>query len=177
MPRIFAKNHSKYIERYFRIGEKKYMETSDFKTFGKEKNNSILQIKLALKLLPILNYNVFFVGLIIKENIDDIILIDRDYIIQGMSSKLMKILNIENNFLFQDNEIPFYMICKKFVNFYNIFLKNKKNEILKEFDKKITSLKNEEKNNIKLDETDNDKKNNDEIEENIEINENKYLNF
>ena len=177
MPRIFAKNHSKYIERYFRIGEKKYMETSDFKTFGKEKNNSILQIKLALKLLPILNYNVFFVGLIIKENIDDIILIDRDYIIQGMSSKLMKILNIENNFLFQDNEIPFYMICKKFVNFYNIFLKNKNNEILKEFDKKATALINEEKNNIKLDETDNDKKNYDEIQENIEINENVELEY
>ena len=40
----------------------------------------------------------------------------------------MKILNIKNKYLFQDNEIPFYMICRKFVNFYNIFLKGKKKE-------------------------------------------------
>ena len=120
MPKLFEKVHSKYIERYFRTGAKKYIETSDFKTFAKDKDNNIMQVKLGLKLLPILNYNVFFVGLIIKENIDDIILIDKDFYIQGMSSKLMKLLNIENNNLFQENNIPFYAICKKFVNFYNI---------------------------------------------------------
>ena len=51
---------------------------------------------------------------------------DENFIIQGMSLKLMKILNIENKFLFQENEIPFYVICKKFVGFYSIYLQGKK---------------------------------------------------
>jgi len=114
MPKLYDKIHSKYIERYFRIGYKKYIDTKDFKTFGKDKNNSIIQIRIALKLFPILNYNVFFVSLILKDNINDIILIDENFNIQGMSSKLMKALNINNIFLFQKNNIPFYAICKKF---------------------------------------------------------------
>jgi len=182
MPKLFEKQHSNFIERYFRTGAKKYIETNDFKTFAKDSNNFILQIKLGLKLLPILNYNVFFVGLIIKENIEDIILIDKDFIIQGMSSKLMKILNIENNFLFQDNNIPFYVICKKFVNFYNIFLKNKKNiNNINELDKKATTFINEDKshlNNLKgFEGKEIEKKKSDEIHENIEINENVELEY
>ena len=179
MPKLFEKQHSKYIERYFRIGANKYIETNDFKTFAKDRNNHILQIKLGLKLLPILNYNVFFAGLIIKENIDDIILIDKDFNIQGMSSKLMKILNIENNFLFQDNNIPFYVICKKFVNFYNIFLKNKNNNNKNnELDTKTTAIIMDEKNNLKgLEGKENDSKNSEAIHENIEINENVELEY
>ena len=179
MPKLFEKQHSKYIERYFRVGEKKYIETNDFKTFAKDSNNSILQVKLGLKLLPILNNNVFFVGLIIKENFDDIILIDKDFNIQGMSSKLMKILNIENNYLFQDNEIPFYVICKKFVNFYNIFLKNKKNININELDQKATTIINDDKNNIikGFEGKDIENKKSNEIHENIEINENVELEY
>ena len=179
MPKLFEKQHSKYMERYFRIGAKKYIETNDFKTFAKDSNNSILQVKLGLKLLPILNYNVFFVGLIIKENFDDIILIDKDFNIQGMSSKLMKILNIENNYLFQDNEIPFYVICKKFVNFFNIFLKNKKNISINELDKKATTIINEEKNNIinGFEGKDIENKKSNELHDNIEINENVELEY
>ena len=45
-----------------------------------------------------------------------------------MSLKLMKILNIANKNLFQEKEIPFYVICKKFVNFYSIFLQRTKKE-------------------------------------------------
>ena len=188
MPKLFDKNHSKYMERYFRVGYKKYMETRDFKTFGKDKNNSIIQIKLALKLLPILNYNVFFVGLIIKENINDIILIDENYNIQGMSSKLMKILNIDNIYLFQDNNIPFYIICKKFINFYNIFIRNKKKEKEKEHEneivKKLTNNIDKEKRNelqksedkemaTKIEEAEREE----DINENLEINENVELEF
>ena len=185
MPKLYDKKHSKYIERYFRIGYKKYMETKDFKTFAKDKMNSIIQIRLAIKLLPILNYNVYFASLIIKENIDDIILIDENFNIQGMSSKLMKILNINNIYLFQDNDIPFYVICKKFINFYSIFIKNKKKEAPHENKlvrkktnisekEKINNLKKyEEKETItKLEETERE-----EIHENLEINENVELEF
>jgi PAS domain S-box-containing protein len=126
MPKIFAINHSKYIERYFKIGEKKFIDKSVFKSFGKEKNNCIIKIRIALKLFPILNDNIYFIALIVKENVDDIILLDDKFNIQGMSLKLMKILNINNKSAFQDNEIPFYVICKKFLNFYDIFLKGKK---------------------------------------------------
>ena len=185
MPKLFEQHHNKYIERFFTMGERQYIESKDFKTYGKDKNNSIIQIQLALKLLPIINYNVFFVGLIVKENIDDIILIDKNFIIQGMSSKLMKILNIENHYLFQENDIPFYVICKKFVNFYNIFLRNKKNISTNELGKKLTTIINEEiilkgldgKGSNKKNLNKNEKEEKDEIHENIKINENVELEY
>ena len=126
MPKLFAKKHSKYIEKYFKIGEKKIVDKGDYKTYGKDKNNSIIKLKLAVKLFPILNEKILFCGLINKENIDDLIIMDEKFNIQGMSSKLMKILNLGNKFLFQENEIPFYTICKKFIDFYNIFLSDKR---------------------------------------------------
>jgi len=186
MPKLFGQHHNKYIEKYFTMGERQYIESKDFKTYGKDKNNSIIQIQLALKLLPIINYNVFFVALIVKENIDDIILIDKNFIIQGMSSKLMKILSIENPYLFQDNDIPFYVICKKFVNFYNIFLKNKSNFSTNELGKKLTTIINEEiilkgpeeKGSIKKNKNNkNEKEEKEEIHENIKINENIELEY
>ena len=115
------------MENYFKTGYGKYIETKDFKTFAKDKNNSIMQVRLALKLLPILNYNVIFVGLILKENLNDIILVDENFMIQGMCEKLKNNLNITNDFLFQTNNIPFYIICKKFINFYKMFINNKRN--------------------------------------------------
>ena len=173
MPKIFAVNHSKYMERYFRTGHKKILDKSGIKIFAKDKNNFIIKVRIAIKLFPVLNENVLFVSLVIKENIDDIILIDNNFIIQGMSSKIMKILNINNNSLFQDNEIPFYIICKKFLNFYNIFLKYKikkgnttSNRIL---------LNENEKNKEKYKEVIEGKKDGD--LENIEINENVELEY
>ena len=172
MPKIFALNHSKYIEKYFKIGQKKFIDKPGIKIFATDKKNSIIKVKLAIKLFPILNENVLFVSLIVKENIDDIILLDNNFIIQGMSLKLMKILNINNCSLFQDNEIPFYVICKKFINFYNIFLKYKiKKNIMS--DKKILNYKEKDKENNK-EET---KYNKDDILENIEINENVELEY
>ena len=174
MPKLFSKNHSKYIERYFKVGEKKIIDKNDYKTYGKDKNNSIIKIKLAVKLFPILNENILFVGLILKENIDDIILMDEKFIIQGMSSKLMKILNIENKFLFHENEIPFYLICRKFINFYSIFLNKKSNEIqeLNETLEDISLKKNKENKN----ENENENKE-DGISQNIQINENVELEY
>ena len=167
MPKMYEKEHSKYIENYFKIGQKKIIDKSDFKAFAKDKENSIIKIGIAIKLFPILNDNVLFIGLINKENIDDIIFLDDKFNIQGMSLKLMKILNIANKNLFQENEIPFYVICKKFVNFYSIFLQRAKKEI--ETDKvlqEIEQKENKENNKEKED-----------IHENIEINENVELEY
>ena len=166
MPKLFAINHSKYMEDYFKIGEKKLIDKNNFKSYGKDKNNSIIKIRLALKLFPILNDKVYFIGLILKENIDDIILLDEKFNIQGMSLKLMKILNINNENLFQQNEIPLYVICRKFVNFYTIFLKDKK---------KGDNEKQTQSNRDDVKKTEN--KENQDIHENIEINENVELEY
>ena len=178
MPKIFSKYHSKYMERYFKIGQKKIIDKNDFKTFGKDKDNSIIKIKAAIKLFPILNNNVYFVGLLLKENIDDIILLDDKFNIEGMSLKIMKILNINNKNLFQENEIPFYVICRKFVNFYNIFLQGKKKEEIKG---KETTIIDEEKEEENKKEDKKQKKENERekenIHENIEINENVELEY
>ena len=172
MPKIFAKKHSKYIERYFKIGEKKIVDKNDYKTYGKDKNNSILKLKLAVKLFPILNEKILFCGLINKENIDDLIIMDEKFNIQGMSSKLMKILNIGNKFLFQENEIPFYTICKKFIDFYNIFLADKTSE---EDEQDLDESLDEENADKNKDEKKEEKK--DGINDNVEINENVELEY
>ena len=190
MPKLFAKNHSSFMERYFEIGEKRVLDNKDMKTFGKDKENSIIMIRLAIKLFPMLNDSVYFVGLIIKENIDDIIFMDSKFNIQGMSLKLMKILQIDNKLLFQDNEIPFYVICKKFVNFYKIFLRGKKQN---KKDKKTRSSsiiidETSSFNNIQLENNQNENSANEgdptktaekenDLHENIEINENIELEY
>ena len=176
MPKLFAIDHSKYMENYFKIGEKKIIDKSEFKSFGKDKNNSIIKIKLAIKLFPILNEKVYFVGLIIKENIDDIILLDNKFNIQGMSLKLMKILNINNRNLFQENEIPFYAICKKFINFHNIFLKGKKKGDISERQLKIIEGEDQKRIHEKR-EDENIKNEKEEIDDNLEINENVELEY
>ena len=197
MPKNIEEKHLMFMENYFRTGYNKYIETKDFKTFAKDKNNSIIQIRLAIKLLPILNHHVIFVGLIKKENINDIIYVDDNFNIQGICDRLKSILNINNNTLFQFNDIPFYIICKKFINFYKIFLNNKKkdenneddvtkNEVVKKKTNSTTDKQNEkvnasskrkgekEEETIKKEEN---ITNNNKIQDNFEINENFELEF
>ena len=129
MPKIFEEQHTKFIQNYFNIGEKKIIDNKDFKTYAKDKSNSIVLIKKNVKLFPMLNSSVYFVAMIIKEKINDIIFIDDKLTIQGVSGLLKKkILQSDNNNVFIHNEIPFYVICKKFVNFYKIFIKNEKGD-------------------------------------------------
>ena len=180
MPQIFETEHSDYIKNYFKKGSNKYVEKQDFKTFAKDKNNSLLQVKLGLKLFPILNSNVFMAAIIIKEDLDDMIILDKDFNIQGMSSKLSKIFNLNSDF-FQKNIIPFYAFCKKFINFYNMFLKNKSveqtqdNEEGMHLDNKNKQKELGDKESPKAKQKEKEK--NIEINENIEVNENIELEF
>ena len=178
MPKVFAKIHKSFMEKYYNFGEKKIIDKKDLKTFGKEKDNSIVVIRLAVKLFPMLNDSVYFVGMITKENIDDVIFLDHHFNIQGMSSKLLKVLNCDNKVLFQDNEIPFYVICKKFVNFYKIFLKGKKQNLKEKNKKTNIILENIEDSSISQNEKKpNPKEQNPLHVENIEINENIELEY
>ena len=183
MPKIFSKIHKSFIEKYYNYGEKKIIDKKDLKTFGKDKDNAIIMIKIGIKLFPMLNDSVYFVGLITKENIDDIIFLDHHFNIQGMSAKLLKILHCDNKILFQDNEIPFYVICKNFVNFYKIFLQGKKEDAK---DKKNSSTitmddvsLNEEENSERENTLKNSKnlKVEKQVHDNIEINENIELEY
>ena len=183
MPKNYAKLHKTFMERYYNIGEKIAIDKKNLKGFAKDKDNAIVMLKIVLKLFPMLNENVYFIGIFSKENIDDIIYIDGKFNIQGMSMKLMKILNIDNKLLFQDNDIPFYVICKKFVNFYKIFLQGKKQNV-KEKVKKSPSLLLESSSGDNNIEEDSNKNNNEtqneketELHENIEINENIELEY
>ena len=92
-----------------------------------------------------------------------------------MSDKIMKILNINNKNLFQDNEIPFYVICKKFVNFYNIFLQGKKKE--DDANNQITLNQNEKDDENKNENIKEKKNEKEELHENIVINENVELEY
>ena len=188
MPKIFAKIHRSFIEKYYNYGEKRIIDKKDMKTFGKDKDNAIIMIKIGIKLFPMLNDSVYFVGLITKENIDDLIFLDQHFNIQGMSSKLLKILNCDNKVLFQDNEIPFYVFCKKFVNFYKIFLQGKKQDIAEKKNRNSSSVILEDASSNDEEDSQNNKNNplknsktnitqEKHIHDNIEINENIELEY
>ena len=176
MPKLFRKEHNQYIRRYIRVGEKRIIDNNNFYSFGKDKYNNILKIKLMIKLFPILNKSILFVGLVVKDNIDDIIFMDEKFNIQGISFSLIKKFGI-SNYIFEEAEIPFYVICKKFVNFYSMLLsdtkKNDENNCLKE--KKLTINEEKELNNLNIKKIeDNENKN---IIDNLEINENIELEY
>ena len=171
MPKIFMINHNNYIKNYLEIGEKKFINNNEYLTYAKDKENCIICIKISVKIFPVLCENIFFIGLLYPEKYDDIIFIDNSFIIQGMSKKLIERLKINNLSLFNDNEIPFYAICKNFINFYNTFMKGEKD------------IEKENKNDLNINinfeelESNNIKKKKKLNEENIEINENIELEY
>ena len=79
--------------------------------------SGIIKLKLHIRKCPKLNCPI-------------IILIDDNFIIQGMSKKLLNIIQFKNSDFFLDNDIPFYMICKNFLNFYKTFIK-RENKVTK----------------------------------------------
>ena len=107
MPKNFSNLHNFFMKKYYNVGEKIVIDKNYLTTYAIDKDNSIIMLKIAVKLFPILNDNVYFIGIFSKENIDDIIYIDNNFEIQGMSTKLMKILNIKNKLLFKNKNITF----------------------------------------------------------------------
>lgn len=171
MPRILEANHKKYMERYFEVGEKRIIDKG-FKSYGKDKENSLVVVQLYIKLFPVLTNYIYFCGLVLKENLDDVILIDNKFIIQGISKKLAEKYDI-NRSIFQFYEIPFYIICKKFVNFFKIFLKGKSEKKTKKEKDSTFSMEKSIEKNEKINE-ENEEEN---ILENIEINESTELEY
>ena len=139
MPKIFGINHQKYIRNFVEIGEKKFLDRNQISLYAMDKDNCIVNIKIVIKIFPVLNNRVLFIGIISPEKVDDLILIDENFYIQGMSKKLLEKLNFINKYLFINNDVPFYMICKNFINFYRTFMKGNK--------KKLENLNSEEEEN------------------------------
>ena len=182
MPKMFEREHTNFMKKHIEIGEKKVVDKT-FRTYAKDKNNSLIVINLSIKLFPILGENIFFCAMMTREEIQDIILLDVDYNIQAMSGKLYDIFGI-NNDLFQDVDIPFWMICKEFIRHYQTFMMNnskvkntnlkKRNNIKSEgfmtqVEKEQIDLK---KSNISNDEINKDEKKLEVTELDFEINEN-----
>jgi hypothetical protein len=125
MPKIFEKIHTSFLERFYDVGEKRAVDKFH-KTFAKDRDYCLLPIKLYLKVFPMLNDCLFYCAMTTKEQLDDVILIDNKYNIQAVTSKLIKRFEMENCHIFYEIDIPFYIICKKFIQFYKIYLKEKK---------------------------------------------------
>ena len=122
MPKMFEREHKSFMQRHIRIGEKRVIDKT-FRTYGKDKYNALIVLNLSIKLFPILGDNLFFCAMMTKEDIEDVILLDRDYNIQAMSGKLYKLFNL-NSQIFQDVDVPFWMICKEFIRHYRTFMMN-----------------------------------------------------
>jgi PAS domain S-box-containing protein len=127
MPKMFEKIHKGFLERFFDIGEKKRVDKS-FKSFAKDRDNCLLPVRLYVKVFPLLNESIFYCGMATKEQLDDVILIDNKFNIQAITRKLVQKFELDNKNVFQENDIPFYIICRKFIHFYKIFLKGAKSK-------------------------------------------------
>ena len=165
MPRIFANEHKTYMNNFYNIGEKKIIEKKEMTVIGLDKNKNLLLLKIIIKIFPMINHSVLYCGILTLEQINDLILIDFNFNIQGMSKYLMNRLEFDNENLFQDINIPFYLICKNFLNYYKYFIKEKK--IIPSRDLFSTLLMND----VKIDEKKNENKKQKEINDNIDIKE------
>ena len=122
MPKMFEKEHKSFMQRHIRIGEKRVIDKT-FRTYGKDKYNALIILNLSIKLFPILGDNLFFCAMMTKEDIEDVILLDSEYNIQAMSGKLYNLFKL-NSQIFQDVDVPFWMICKEFIRHYQTFMMN-----------------------------------------------------
>ena len=129
MPKIFKNEHYKFMRHYYEIGEKKFLDKHGRKIFAIDNKNSMLLLEKNVKLFPILNHNILYIALMTHEKIDDIIFLDSKFNIQGMSQKLFNKFKILNQNIFNENNIPFYAICKQFINFHKTFLKGNKKKL------------------------------------------------
>ena len=122
MPKMFEREHKSFMQRHIRIGEKRVIDKT-FRTYGKDKYNALIILNLSIKLFPILGDNLFFCAMMTREDIEDVILLDNEYNIQAMSGKLYKLFKL-NSQIFQDVDVPFWMICKEFIRHYQTFMMN-----------------------------------------------------
>ncbi len=105
MPKIFGKEHTEYMKRYIIIGEKRIVDVKEYTIFIKDKFNSLNLVKINIKLFPVLNRSLYFIAMVIPEKMDDLILIDNNFIIQGLSQRLREKIQIDNQNFFETNEI------------------------------------------------------------------------
>ena len=137
MPKMFEKEHKSFMQRNIRIGEKRVIEKT-FRTYAKDKYNALIVLNLSIKLFPILGDNIFFCAMMTREDIEDVILLDSEYNIQAMSGKLYNLFKL-NSQIFQDVDVPFWMICKEFIRHYRTFMMN--NAKIKNFSNSQFKLK------------------------------------
>ena len=173
MPKVFSTEHKKMMRYFFTIGEKNIINKGQYDTFALDNSKRIIHIKKNLKIFPMINNNLFYIALINANTNDDLIILNSNFIIQGMSSKLMDFFEIDNDELFIKNDIPFYLICKNFISFYRTFFKGKKKKNLYTIiNQSITTINQKNENNrTSFNITINDKENNN---DNLN-NENDYL--
>ncbi len=123
--------------------------------------------------------------MLLLDKVDDIILLDQNFIIQGLSKKIKERFTIlDNKNLFIYNDIPFYMICKNFISFYKTFFKenkNLKNTRLNTRRKTINEEMSETELLLNEEENENENKSSDLsntiFNENIEVNENMEIEY
>jgi len=168
IPRAVAKKHRLFMERYNNIAEKRVLDRQ-LRTYARDKENCIIPIQLYVKLFPMVADYTYFCGLIFKENLDDLIIVDKKFNIQSCSRKLMDKMEISNKLLFEDNDIPFYIICKKFVNFFKVFLKKNKKKILDASQINYNEFSQKEGEEEEIEDYD--------INENVEVSENTELEY
>ena len=125
MPKTLEKKHLAFMERFYESGEKKLIDKVNRVSFGKDRNDNVFEMKLMLKIFPILHGNLFFVAMVSKEKSENIILTDEMFNIVSMSAKLYAKFGAYLKSVVGKYEVPFFVLCKKFVHFYKGLIKVK----------------------------------------------------
>ena len=128
MPKLIKLNHDNFLNNFNNNYHKKIVDKEIF-TYALTEDKFLIKISKITRIFPVLNNSLYFMALINIEKIEDIILIDNEFNIDGMSELLYKKLKLKSINLLFEYSIPFYVICKKFINFYKIFLKGQKNNV------------------------------------------------
>jgi PAS domain S-box-containing protein len=128
MPKLFQANHHTFMERFANIGEKRIID-KNFHAYAKDKENTLIPVGLCIKLFPMLSDHIFYCGMIFKEASDDVILLDSNFNIQGMSKRLLQKFDIECKTIFFQIDLPFFVICKDFIEFFHTYVKPRRNNI------------------------------------------------
>ena len=129
MPKFHEVRHREYMRRFVNIGCKTILDKI-IKNFALDKNRALLPVNLCVKLLPVLTNNIYFCGALKNDVVDDIIIIDENLIIQGITKKI--VASLKSKDFYNILQIPFYVICRKFINFSKQFLIRKKINIVRD---------------------------------------------
>ena len=109
MPKIIAEKHGEFLDNFFKSG-KEIVVNSEHEVYAIRRAGGLICISLMVKLIPSIEYDIQYIGLIRERNKDsNYILTDEFGAIDSVSDTLIGYLEITHNFL-KENDLFIQLI-------------------------------------------------------------------